>query len=246
MEKTVKKLLVATGLVTCAAVALLPLTSYAVEAVPGMGAAAQLPPNSDYFCDTLQAGENFCASAITQQNAVDADGNPTGNAGPTIVTVNVDTVLAIDAVSLTCVGENDTCVNTGKDSDGNDVKAIQAYPGMVRTGALTARVRSAKPFTISISAEDPYLKGYDASGDFTGYVIPSSSLVDGAHNGWGIQKDGAYTGVTSRPTVFLTSETPQDEFGNFNFEVGVSATDTIPQGLYSTEVTVTAATIGTN
>lgn len=221
MEKTVKKLLVATGLIASAAVALLPLTSYAVET----GA------NSDYFCDQNASSSNPCARA--NQN------------GSTQVTVNVDSVIAIDAVSLTCSGDADTCV----DVDAN-TKAIQAYPGMVRTGTLTTSVRSAKPFTISISAEDPYLKGYDASGDMTGYVIPSSNTIDGSHNGWGIQKngaaDGVYSNVTTQPTVFLTSDVPQDEFGNFNFKVGVSVKDNVPQGLYSTEVTITAATVGTN
>lgn len=222
MEKTVKKLLVATGLIASAAVALLPLTSYAVTT----GA------NSDYFCDQNASSSNPCARA-----------DQTG--GSTKVTVNVDSVLAIDAVSLTCAGDTDTCVDVDADT-----KAIQAYPGLVRTGTLTTSVRSAKPFTISISAEDPYLKGYDASGDLTGYVIPSSNVIDGDHNGWGIQKsgaaDGVYTNVTTQPTVFLTSDVPQDEFGNFNFKVGVSVKENVPQGIYSTEVTVTAATIGTN
>lgn len=222
MEKTVKKLLVATGLIASAAVALLPLTSYAVAT----GA------NSDYFCDQNASSSNPCARA-EQTN------------GSTQVTVNVDSVIAIDAVSLTCSGDSDTCV----DVDAN-TKAIQAYPGTVRTGTLTTSVRSAKPFTISISAEEPYLKSYDDSGDMTGYIIPSSNAIDGQHNGWGIQKNGAadgeYSSITTHPTVFLTSDVPQDEFGDFNFKVGVSVKDNVPQGLYSTEVTITAATIGTN
>lgn len=222
MEKTVKKLLVATGLIASAAVALLPLTSYA----------AQYGANSEYFCSQDASSDNPCARS-NQNN------------GSTQVTVNVDTVLAIDAVSLTCSGDNDTCI----DVDANS-KAIQAYPGLVRTGTLTTSIRSAKPFTISISAEDPYLKGYDDSGDFTGFVIPSSNSVAQGQNGWGIQKqgaaDGVFSNITTQPTVFLTSDVPQDEFGDFNFKVGVSVKDNVPQGLYSTEVTITAATIGTN
>lgn len=232
MEKTVKKLLVATGLIASAAVALLPLTSYATSHISAPGT-----PYADYEChkgaDPYAPLSTACAYTDQQVG------------GPTVVTVNVDTVLAIDAVSLTCSGDSDTCVDVDADA-----KAIQAYPGMVRTGTLTTSIRSAKPFTISISAEDPYLKGYDDSGDFTGFVIPSSNLVDGKSNGWGIQKngaaDGVYSNITAQPTVFLTSDVPQDEFGDFNFKVGVSVKDNVPQGMYSTEVTITAATIGTN
>lgn len=217
MEKTVKKLLVATGLVASAAVAILPLTSYAVS--------------SDYNCDI----SDTCARA--DQN------------GSTEVTVNIAPLLAIDAVTMNCIEANgDTCVDVAtQDSEGNAVttKAIQAYPGMVRTGTLTARVRSAKPFTISISAEDPYLKRYDADGELAS-VIPSNSTVDGAHSAWGIQKsgaaDGVYSGISNQPAVFLTNNVPQDDFANFDFKIGVSATDKTAQGFYSTEVTVTAAT----
>lgn len=226
MEGIVKKLLVTTGLIASSAVALLPLTSYA-EPVTN-----PVDPHGVYNCSDEPGGVP-CARADQQEG------------GPTLVTVDVKPVLAIDAVSLTCAGESDTCVNVGGDESGKNIKAIQAYPGMVRTGALTARVRSAKPFTISISAEDPYLKNYDEAGNIAG-VIPSNNLIDGEHNGWGIQKDGAYAGVTTRPTVFYTSDVAQDDFANFNFEVGVSANNTIPQGIYETEVTVTAATIATN
>lgn len=229
MEKTVKKLLVATGLIASAAVALLPLTSYAAQTVTGPGYA------HGYACNDSQSG-NECARANQQEG------------GPTVVTVNVAPTLAFDAsnaFSLTCNGSDDTCKNL---EDGS--KAIQAFPGMFRKGTLTARVRSAKPFTISLSAADPYLKNKDESGELIS-VIPARNFVDEndkALSGWGVQKTGetGYTGLSSQSAVFLTSDTPQDDFGDFNFSVGVVASDKTPQGLYSTEVTVTAATVGTN
>lgn len=231
MEKTVKKLLVATGLIASAAVALLPLTSYAAQTVTGPGYA------HGYACDDSQPG-NECARTTQQINE-------DGQAGPTVVTVDVKPVLAIDAVSLTCSGANDTCKDVDADS-----KAIQAFPGMFRKGTLTASVRSAKPFTISLSAEDPYLKNYDESGELVS-VIQARNFADEndkSLSGWGVQKTGevGYTGLSTQPVVFLTSDDPQDDFGDFNFSIGVVANDKTPQGLYTTEVTVTAATVGTN
>ncbi len=230
MEKTIKRFLVATGLIASAAVALLPLTSYAAQTVTG-----PIPGISDtgyahgYACNDNQSG-NECARAT--QN------------GSTEVVVNVDTVLAIDAFSLTCSGSDDIC---HEDEAGS--KVIQAYPGLVRTGTLTATVRSAKPFTISLSAEEPYLMGYDSEGKNTGVIIPASDVIDGVNNGWGIQKTGetGYTKVTTRPVVFYDSgSSAQDAFADFDFTVGVSANSNIPQGFYSTEVTVTAATKATD
>lgn len=197
MEKTIKKLLVATGLIASAAVALLPLTSYAAQTVSG-----PLYANG-YACNDTQSG-NECARDIS---------------GPTTVTVNVKPLLSIDAAS------------------GGDV--IQAYPDTVRSGKLSAQIRSAVPFTVSLSAEVPYLQNEEVNE----YVIPAKSTIEAGQSGWGIKKVGvtdAYTAVTTRPEVFYEGPA-QDEPEWIDFEVGVSAGSRLPQGTYSTTVTITAA-----
>lgn len=199
MEKTIKKLLVATGLIASAAVALLPLTSYAAQTVSG-----PLYANG-YACNDAQPG-NECARA-------------TNTNGPTTVTVNVKPLLSIDATS------------------GGDV--IQAYPDTVRSGKLSAQIRSAVPFTVSLSAEVPYLQNEEVNE----YVIPAKSTIEAGKSGWGIKKFGvtdAYTALTTRPEVFYEGPA-QDEPEWIDFEVGVSAGSRLPQGIYSTTVTITAA-----
>ena len=200
MEKTIKKLLVTSGLIASAAVALLPLTSYAAQTVTGPGYA------HGYACNDAQPG-NECARANQQEG------------GPTVVTVDVKPVLSIDATS------------------GGDV--IQAYPDTVRSGKLSAQIRSAVAFTVSLSAEVPYLQNEEVNE----YVIPASNVIEAGKSAWGIKKSGAtdqYTALTTRPEVFYEGPA-QDDPAWIDFEVGVSAGSRLPQGIYSTEVTITAA-----
>lgn len=197
MEKMVKKLLVATGLIASAAVALMPLTSYAAQTVTG-----PLYANG-YACNDAQSG-NECARA---------------NSDDMTVTVNVKPVLSIDATS-----------------GGN---LIQVNPDMIGHGTLSAQIRSAMDFTVSLSAEVPYLQN-DENAE---YIIPANSTIEVGKSAWGIKKIGEteqYTALTSTPTVFYTGPA-QDEPEWIDFEVGVSAGPKLPQGFYSTTVTITAA-----
>lgn len=136
--------------------------------------------------------------------------------------------------------------------------SIQAYPDMTRKGTLSAAVWSAKNFTISLSAEQPYLTNVEDDG----LIIQARSTPEAGKSGWGIKKkptigdvtdDTSYTAITSAPQVFYEGPANDNEGElvegttnehapvTYNFEVGVWVNDKTPQGLYTTEVTVTAA-----
>lgn len=150
------------------------------------------------------------------------------NQGSTNVCVYVDTVLSLDA------------------ANGGD--KITMYPDMVRTGQFNVQVRSAMPYTISLSAEEPELKEVETES----YFIPARSEIVAGKVGWGIRKAGqteGYTAVATVPQVFFDSTVNDNGTGTdvadkstwTSFEIGVSVTDKVPQGTYATEVTVTAA-----
>lgn len=192
MERKIRNLLVATGVILSSAVALLPLTSYAVTG-PGYA--------HGYECNDEQEG-NECARED----------------GDLLVRVVIDPTIAIDMAS------------------GGDT--IQAYPNMVNTGKISAEVRSASPYTISLSADEPYLTNTD---DDSYNILPRA--VETGKNAWGVKKDGedTYTAISTVPQVFYSSDSAADDGQLTEFEVGVSISPTLPQGTYQTDVTITAA-----
>lgn len=194
MERKIQKLLVVTGLFMGAAVALSPLTTYAAY-------------DKSTFDASMQQQKDFY-SAETNTN------------GSTVVNVDVDTVLSLDAA--------------------NGGYTIQAFPDMISKGEFNVQVRSAVPYTISLSADDTNLS--DSSESF---FIPASDKVTAGKVGWGIRaadQEEGYTAVSTTPKVFFDSGTGvADESTWTKFEVGVAVNSKVPQGIYTTDVTVTAA-----
>lgn len=190
MERIIKRILVATGLCLSLAVALMPLTSYAV---------AGHPNDHGFNCDN---NNNECATSN----------------GSTEVTVRIDPSISIDAVA--------------------DTEVIRVTPAMTATGKLSVQVRSAMSYTISLSADVPFLQNTESEE----FVIPSSSNIVAGKSAWGIKKQDAteYSAITTTPEVFFTSAA-MDEPTWTDFEVGVSASSKLPQGRYSTTVNITAA-----
>lgn len=230
MEKVVGKLLVATGLLISGSVALLPLTSHA----------------------TSNTGNIFdCNSSLTNpdggkaSNAAGAEApNPcaTSNDGSTQVNVRVQDILAFDADDAAGF------------SDQHNGDKIIAYPNAVRYGRIYANVRSAKAYTISLSATEDTETGImntalvNADGTAS---IPARKNPSVSVNGWGIAMgqqvelgsidyDVEYSPLREAPAVFYDGG-PNDDFTITNFPVAVSITDQIPQGTYTTDVTITAA-----
>ena len=193
-----------------------------------IGAAVALTPLTTYADSSSCRPTGAPADPDEVIDVNTADYAENGNQNNTNVCVYVDTVLSLDA------------------ANGGD--KITMYPDMVRTGQFNVQVRSAMPYTISLSAEEPELKEVTTES----YFIPARSEIAAGKVGWGIRKasqtDG-YTAVATVPQVFFDSTTDDNGTGTdvadlstwHAFEIGVSVTDKVPQGTYATEVTVTAA-----
>ncbi len=193
-----------------------------------IGAAVALTPLTTYAesSSCRPAGAPADPDEVIDVNTSDYSQNET--TGSANVCVYVDTVLSLDA------------------ANGGD--KITMYPDMVRTGQFNVQVRSAMPYTISLSAEEPELKEVETES----YFIPARSEIVAGKVGWGIRKASqteGYTAVATVPQVFFDSTTDDNGTGTdvadastwHAFEIGVSVTDKVPQGTYATEVTVTAA-----
>lgn len=140
--------------------------------------------------------------------------------GTTVVNVIVDDYISLDAASA-----GDTIPVTATE---------------VGEGKITATVSSTADYTISLSAANPNLVKSDDSTK----VIPAGTNVTAGNSAWGVQKDGetTYTALTPTAVQFYegtgqSGATPVTT----EFKVGVSVDATVPEGLYSTEVTVLAA-----
>lgn len=173
------------------------------------------------------------AGRVTAPAATSSDGN-------TVVCVNVDTVLSLDFANI---------IPTNKD-DGSDLgdygDPIEIFPGMTGTGRLDVKVRSAKNYSILLSAEEPHLYNelHDAS-------IPSVANPEyGKNNGWGIKnpiKD-EFSAIKQYPVVFYngvpTDTVADNENGRVttSFPINVAVSPKLPQDTYSTDITVTATT----
>lgn len=141
------------------------------------------------------------------------------------VRLNVDRVISLDAVATGGI--------------------VQLAPGTSETGSISATVSSNAPFTVSLSAAQPDLSNADKS-----HTIPASANVQAGTSAWGMKKitetDGTlanatnYTAITTTPEVFYESASPASK-KKLDFEAGVSVDSNTQSGLYSTEVTVTAA-----
>lgn len=220
MERKLRGLLLALGILIMGSVAFMPLSSYAygnnVCSDPG-------PDNYCYIDYTNYTPNNFGNDYSSDPSKRAQDG------GEQKVKVTITDFLTLDAAS------------------GGEV--IQAFPNMLRKGALTATVWSAKPFTISLSANDPNLSNTE---DDT-RIIPARSVVEEGKSGWGIKKKTTagdatdYTALSTSPTVYY--EGPANDNVNANhsavtyaFEIGVWVNDKVAQGVYTTTVDVIAAT----
>lgn len=226
MEGKIKKLLLVTGAAMSSAVALLPLTSYAAQTVTGpITGVSDTGYAHGYACNDAQAG-NECAN----------------DNGATVYTVNVHPTLA-----LKVKGANEDCKVTDEACEVTDGSVVTMYPyTLVEDGRFGVELRSAMPYTVSLSAEEPSLVNVD---DEAFSIRPRADIATGK-NGWGVKKlnadktpQDAYSAVGNQPTVFFDSGTNvSDDYSQVEFPFGVSVTDSIPQGTYRTEVTITAAT----
>lgn len=250
METIAKKILAITGAGLGLAITLMPLTSYA-ESEPfypetkvevpvldengnpvtgGPDDEHQYPYNTVYYPNERTTDSACHDSASDKETCAKSSGGMD-------ISVNVDSVIAIDAAAMNTAADNNI---------------IHITANMATTGTFATRIRSAMPYTISLSAERPYLTNIDNDE----FIIQPSSTITPGKSAWGIKKLGAdgvaednYTALGYNPVVFYTGEPTDLEAGGAsdakgfvwkNFPVGVSSSSKLPQGTYATEVNVLA------
>lgn len=167
---------------------------------------------------------SFVALAPLTAYAVSVTSNP----NPT-VTVTVNPVLTLDsATSASLTADSSQVVDT----------------------TFNVKVTANKGYTISLHA--PESTALTATGDISD-SIPAASTLTAGTNGWGIKKKSAdnsaddandYTAITGSAVQFYKSTSGTIAAGvTTTFTVGVAIAPTLTAGSYSTNITVTAATI---
>ncbi len=104
------------------------------------------------------------------------------------------------------------------------------------TANLDVKVSSNQKYSVGISAVNPNL--ISATSEVK--ILAKSGLLNTAENGWGIKlKDNTnYTALTTSLQTFYTASGA--EIKTIPFAIGISTALDIPNGEYSTEITVTA------
>ncbi len=216
MEGTIKKLLIGTGVLMSATVALLPLTGHAITSSGPYGCGTDVDPSTGKVKE--------CAN----------------DDGSTVVNVNVRPTLA-----LKVKGSAADCTE-GKECETYDGSVVEIYPYRVETGEFGVSLRSARPYTVSLSADEPSLVNNENE-NFA--IRPSVDIQNGGKPGWGVKKLNAdktpveaYSRISYDPIVFFDSGTNvSDTYSDVKFPFGVYVNQDTPTGIYSTEVTITAA-----
>jgi len=198
-----------------------------------MAAAVSMIPLTSYAAVVPRMVEHgfYCDPKVTDETASNYCAQDSSTEQ---VSVNVASVLELDAAGTKMEG------------------IIPAYPDMIRNNFLDVKVRSAVDYTISISAEDPFLTKEDNDS----MIIRAKSGIeaDGIY-GWGIKKktsqdsdDSSYTAIGTASETFFTGKPTdtiatrdEENFVTTKFDVGVRASEQNTQGTYSTDINITAA-----
>ena len=158
---------------------------------------------------------------------------PTTSDGTTLVCVNVDTVLSLDTAVV-------------KDQNGKQ-DPIVIYPNVPGEGTLEVTVRSAVNYSILLSAEENHL--FDQEGTFSIPSVENPDVQDKKY-GWGIKNllpgiTSEFSKINSNPTPFYDGVPTDGETNNrklVEFPIKITVSPRLPQGVYATDLTVTAVT----
>lgn len=114
-----------------------------------------------------------------------------------------------------------------------EVKKGESNPS---TAGLEIKVASSQPYNVSVSSSDPVLRSNAIS-----TTIPSKSgLLNTNENAWGVKLSSSnnYSQITSIPTAFYTASGAETK--TIPFTIGISTAPDLPNGEYSTDITITA------
>ncbi len=104
------------------------------------------------------------------------------------------------------------------------------------TAGLDVKINSNQKYSVGISATNPNL-----TSSTNNVAIPAKSgLLNTAENGWGIKlkDDTEFTALTSTLQTFYTASGA--EIKTIPFTIGISTSPDLPNGEYSTDITITA------
>lgn len=217
MESVAKKLFVGTGLVLSAAMAMIPLTSYAAVITEEGGKGT---PNSYRHCYDDNLSNGGSPVTVPCEKGVQ-------------VAFNVMPTITIDALAAPGVE--------------GSAGPIVLSPTVIREGQITATVIANSKYSLSLSADHgitamQHETNKDALipassnlvGGTAGWGIKTSGTTEG---------EGTYAAITDTPVPYVnpedTSITPTGGTTHA-FTVGVAASPNLPSGIYQATVVVTA------
>lgn len=218
VESVAKTLFVGTGLALSAAVAFLPLTSYAETQVnPAYPAGFLEGTAPDAAIDSRTCQETSLSSGTP--NSVECKKGLQVN-------FNVQPSISVDAYSA---------------SSAEGGSPIVLSPNTVAEGTFSAKVIANTGYTLSLSA-DHGVTSMQHETDANGLIPASSSLTAGT-SGWAIKDaSGSYKAITDTPTEWYTSDTTTPVTDKVTeFTVGIAVSPTLPAGIYTGTVVVTAS-----
>lgn len=215
MESVAKKLFVGTGLVLSAAIAMIPLTSYAAVVTEVGGAGT---PDSYKHCYDDNLSNDGSPVTVACEKGID-------------VAFNVMPTITIDALAAPGVE--------------GSAGPIVLSPTVIREGQITATVIANSQYSLSLSADhgltamqhetnkDALIPASnDLVGGTAGWGIKTSGTTEG---------EGTYAAITDTPVPYFNSTTTTPVSGATHaFTVGVAASPNLPSGIYQATVVVTA------
>lgn len=214
MESVAKKLFVGMGLVMSAAMAMVPLTSYAAIITDESG---QGTPDSYVYCYDDNLSNNGNPVTVPCEKGLD-------------VAFKVQPTITIDALGAPGVE--------------GSAGPIVLSPTVIREGQITASVIANSQYSLALSADhgetamqhetnkDGLIPASsNLVGGTAGWGIKTSGTTEG---------EGTYAAITEEPVIYFTSTTTAPIAASHSFTVGVAASPNLPSGIYQATVVVTA------
>lgn len=250
MESVARNLFVGTGLVMSAALAMMPLTSYADTKVTNVTPGTPTTENGVTTNTTTWTGTEDNGTSANYKSASSStttDGNKTTNCVPVREgDMNADKVLCQQGIDVKFNVQPSISVDAFSGTTGETGSPIVLSPTVIREGTFGARVIANTGYTLSLSASN----GVTAMQHETNAngLIPATSNLVGGVAGWGIKTsgtvegEGTYKALTATPEVYYTSEnTAPVTNAQTLFTVGIAASPNLPAGVYTGTVVITAA-----
>lgn len=126
----------------------------------------------------------------------------------------------------------------------SDVQGVSIEPASLANlneGNITAKVAANNNYVVKLSATTPNLTLQ--GGDASSASIPAVANPQGGVNGWSIKNlvSNAYQAITTEAATFYNGAISGNTATSIEIPVGIGVAPTLPNGTYSTVVTLTVA-----